>query len=278
MGRLLAFCVITFICSAEATANLASGRPLRKLALRRHHGRANSSHAGTSVANEPSDSARKVKLELFYETLCPSSQALLVNLRQQIWSDPELRSHVELHMYPFGNARAVPVMFGSGYGYGFQCQHGEAECFGNLIHSCAVDMLGDPDQYVPLFACMASYNQFSMDQVATLCANSQLLDAAPFLTCARSSQANLRMMEIAQYSSSLSPARSYAPWVVIDGQHVQPAEMGQLLQAVCIAVRASSGAALAACAGVPNELPIAPSSGQTPPTGACLGQPESQAA
>ncbi|KAI5646334.1 gamma interferon inducible lysosomal thiol reductase (GILT) domain-containing protein [Phthorimaea operculella] len=47
-----------------------------------------------------------------------------------------LHEHVTVQYVPFGNAMSID----SGYG-GFKCQHGDEECFGNIVQDCALDAL-----------------------------------------------------------------------------------------------------------------------------------------
>lgn len=39
-------------------------------------------------------------------------------------------------------------------GYEFECQHGSAECFGNKVHACAIDKVGDELTSLKLVSCM----------------------------------------------------------------------------------------------------------------------------
>lgn len=53
----------------------------------------------------PSDVTNKVKLGLYYESLCPYSANFIVNYLVKIFEDADLLSIVDLHLSPWGNAK-----------------------------------------------------------------------------------------------------------------------------------------------------------------------------
>ncbi|KAL5285193.1 hypothetical protein ACFFRR_007130 [Megaselia abdita] len=78
-------------------------------------------------------SAAKVPVTIYYESLCPDSQAFIANQVYPVFKT-ELKDFIELTWVPFGKTtfetRGSDVMF--------QCHHGENECYGNKVHACAL--------------------------------------------------------------------------------------------------------------------------------------------
>ena len=68
----------------------------------------------------------KVKLNLYYESLCGPSKYFVNNLLYPTYKN--LSSIIELKLFPFGNAN-VTIVWGVNLTY--SCQHGEGECWGN---------------------------------------------------------------------------------------------------------------------------------------------------
>ncbi|CAH2001815.1 unnamed protein product [Acanthoscelides obtectus] len=77
--------------------------------------------------------AHKVKVSLYYEALCGGCSYFIHSQLKPVYK--ELKDHVQLDLVPFGNARFRKV----GSKWQFMCQHGPEECYGNIIHACALD-------------------------------------------------------------------------------------------------------------------------------------------
>lgn len=78
-------------------------------------------------------SAQKMPVTIYYESLCPDSQAFIT---QQVYPEMKmgLSEHVDITWVPFGKSsfetRGSDVMF--------TCHHGPNECYGNKVQSCAI--------------------------------------------------------------------------------------------------------------------------------------------
>lgn len=209
---------------------------------------------------------KKLKLEIHYETLCPYCSSLIGTELKSIWNDTEFRERLDVSMFPAGNVKVFPVeglskgwrafhpeLVKDGFGHVFMCQHGEEECLGNMIQACAMTMLGEPADYLPFMFCMesAAAKDESVESAAFRCVKeTTTLDAEDLVKCTQSPEANKKMFSIATYSDSLSPPRQHAPWVVINGEHHEKADNGDLLGSLCSALAAPLPAA---CKGMDNE-------------------------
>ena len=61
---------------------------------------------------------------------------------------------LEVRLYPYGNAKEIPLPDGS---YAYKCQHGEEECKGNFIEACILDATNyNPEYFLPVIDCMES--------------------------------------------------------------------------------------------------------------------------
>lgn len=146
------FSMITlFICWSWTTA------------IEQHEQIINNNHSGNNSIKS------KVKIDVYYETLCPDSIQFL--LHQLVTNYDRIKEKVDLHMYPFGKAQVnffvnifyTPFksyffqigyqFFESGNSYEFYCQHGPKECRGNMIHCCVLDQ-NSHDISFPFIKCM----------------------------------------------------------------------------------------------------------------------------
>ncbi|KAJ8720156.1 hypothetical protein PYW07_012199 [Mythimna separata] len=81
-----------------------------------------------------SDVPQKIFVTVYYESQCPDSKEFITNQLQPTIN--LLHKYLMLRLVPFGKARSI----NKGYN-GFECQHGPTECAGNLVQSCALDLM-----------------------------------------------------------------------------------------------------------------------------------------
>ncbi|XP_055373066.1 GILT-like protein 1 [Condylostylus longicornis] len=76
----------------------------------------------------------KVKIDVYYESLCPDSAAFITEQLYPVVKE-DLKNYVDINWIPFGKStfetRGSEVLF--------ECHHGPNECYGNKVHSCAID-------------------------------------------------------------------------------------------------------------------------------------------
>merc|ERR1712236_12275 len=88
--------------------------------------------------------AEAVQIDVIYESLCPDSTRFI---SQQIPPMYEaIGQHVEIKFRPYGFATTTEVD-GS---YQFECQHGERECYGNIVQACTVHYTSDQTAFKSL--------------------------------------------------------------------------------------------------------------------------------
>lgn len=94
----------------------------------------------------------KVKLSLFYESLCPDCQQFIT--RQLGPNFDKFGKYLDIHLNSFGNAE-MDLDPDTGK-YSFRCQHGPPECLGSMLEACLIrKMTTSP---VPTINCIESSN------------------------------------------------------------------------------------------------------------------------
>ncbi|CAH8277001.1 unnamed protein product [Arabidopsis lyrata] len=86
----------------------------------------------------------KVKLNLYYESLCPGCQEFIVDDLSKIF-DYDLYTITHLKLVPFGNAKLSDNLT-------ITCQHGEEECKLNALEACAIRTWPDPRKLILRYA------------------------------------------------------------------------------------------------------------------------------
>jgi len=196
---------------------------------------------GSWVADE--ERAAVAHVDIYYEALCPYCHTLLNESVRQVWRDSEMRGRVNISLYPFGNAMAISRSEVSA-GYEFwhaddkfplvMCQHGEMECLGNMIQSCAMDNLKTPEKYMPFILCLSSYSShYSVESTSFTCGKKLGVNMTHLKACTASDRGHQLVMAAGNVSMSATLNREYVPWVVINGRHYPEAERGNLVTVLC---------------------------------------------
>uniref|UniRef100_A0A6B2E7Z0 Putative gamma-interferon inducible lysosomal thiol reductase n=1 Tax=Phlebotomus kandelakii TaxID=1109342 RepID=A0A6B2E7Z0_9DIPT len=76
----------------------------------------------------------KVPVYVYYESLCPDSQAFITQQLYPAMKGP-LGRFVDLKLVPFGKSNYTTL----GADVQFTCHHGPNECYGNKVQACAID-------------------------------------------------------------------------------------------------------------------------------------------
>jgi len=202
-------------------------------------GRSSSSHKAVDIP-----ATKVVKLEIYYETLCPYCLSLFNESVREIFKDEELMKRVDIHIYPFGNAMVIAKEnISKGYQFWheqavypvFKCQHEDQECLGNMIQACAIDQLKTPELYVPLTICMSSFgSQFGIEKTSYECGVQLGIDMHSIKDCVDSRTGSELLAELGNESTRPELNRTHVPWVVINGVHEDAADDGKLLEPLCL--------------------------------------------
>ncbi|XP_026320155.1 gamma-interferon-inducible lysosomal thiol reductase-like [Hyposmocoma kahamanoa] len=165
-------------------------------------------NCGAHSCEPPGQGPETVKLQVFYECLCPGCiHEYTTQLSPTI---QKLHDYLDLETYPFGNGQMDDV---SGT-ITFHCQHGPDECYGNALHACAIDILKSPIDYVNFNSCLM--NGGSTDNAADECGKSRSVNPTPIKTCAKSDKAVQLLKVYAE--ETLKRHLKYMPYVLINGQ------------------------------------------------------------
>lgn len=193
------------------------------------------SHTHVSVNNALVD---KALVQVYYETRCPYSIEFLNDSLRQAWGDPDLRTRMTVKLYPYGNAQAIAeedISEGfhfwhpnASYPY-ISCQHEEAECFGNMIEACAIDMLKDQELHVPYVLCMSSYqSNVGFEKASYECGQELQVNMTLIKNCVESDRGYELILGFGNLSSKAN--FSGVPYVLVQTNQTNDAS---LLEAVC---------------------------------------------
>lgn len=157
-----------------------------------------------------SNSAGKVPLDLYYESLCPYCANFIVNELPIIFKNGII-DIVDLRLFPWGNARLTS-------NNSFICQHGPNECLFNTVEACAIDAWPNLDDHFPFIKCVESQiHEGKYTQWAT-CFKELGLDPKPVTSCYNGAYGKQLVLKYARITAALIPPHQYVPWVVVAGK------------------------------------------------------------
>jgi len=165
---------------------------------------------------------KTIEVGVYIEALCPDSKDFVVN---QLFPTFEKLSKskppiMTVNLVTFGNANMDFAKNATkNPQITFTCQHGEQECQGNILQSCAV--LKYPiEQSLAFINCMfASQNWRTPWTSSAECAQKLKLDFNMLSECANSEDGLAIEYFMAGQTNNLNPAHTFVPWVTLDGQH-----------------------------------------------------------
>jgi interferon gamma-inducible protein 30 len=122
------------------------------------------------------------------ESLCPACRFFITNSFAQYQENPSRNQLAEVIFYPYGNAKES----WDGNKWVFTCQHGENECFGNIIEKCARIKLIKKDDFHKFLICLETDIQKTSDdfsQSTKNCIAEQVI-ANSIMICAKGDEGN----------------------------------------------------------------------------------------
>jgi interferon, gamma-inducible protein 30 len=188
----------------------------------------------------------RVRVDFYYESLCPYCQQFIGRALRTAVGTQDFWRVCDFNLYPYGNARRTRI---GDDDWSFTCQHGERECEGNLIETCAI-RLNEGYFYtkaLPYIVCLEG-NTEDWNKQSRACAYEFGLDHEAISTCATSKLGRQFMAEIADATDKLEPAHTYVPWVVVNGVHSESTEnavQSNMVKYVCSIYKGSEK--IAAC-------------------------------
>ena len=176
-----------------------------------------------------SDTPAPVKVELYYESLCPGCRAFIMGQLYPTFQKLQNSEIMDIGLYPYGNAQETQ----RGNVWEFNCQHGPEECDLNLVETCALHMLSHPVQFMPFIHCLETNPSMAN---AKACASQLAIEWGPISNCVNGSEGNHLEHQMAVKTRALNPPHQYVPWIVVNGVHndqIQEAAQSNLMQVVC---------------------------------------------
>ncbi|XP_050341414.1 GILT-like protein 3 [Bactrocera neohumeralis] len=119
---------------------------------------------------------QRLKVGVYYETLCPDSRAFIRNSLYDAMIINDWLKYTELQLVPYGKVTAwtdpttnITTLY---------CQHGRSECELNALHACIVEH-NDVNDQMKLIRCLLTGHATSLDE----CAKNLVIDVSAVKQC-----------------------------------------------------------------------------------------------
>ncbi|XP_045527688.1 gamma-interferon-inducible lysosomal thiol reductase-like [Pieris brassicae] len=167
----------------------------------------------------------KVKVRVYYETLCPDSKHFFVRHLGPVTE--KLSDFLDVTLVPYGKATTTEK---NGQYY-FKCQHQEEECYANKIHACSIDILNNIVLAVKITVCMIEDN-YDADGALHKCAKQLNIEPEPIINCAGTTHGSELLKKYGDDTHILKP--TFIPTVTLNGSRDnQAAILKNFLLEVC---------------------------------------------
>ncbi|CAD7092979.1 unnamed protein product [Hermetia illucens] len=165
---------------------------------------------------------KRVKVTILYETLCPDSTKFVTEQLSPNYY--HLRNYIDFELVPFGKAKS------QNNGASFTCQHGQTECAGNRIQTCALNSIWNKDLQIAFVGCYMSTGDLS----GFHCANKYGIEFADIMYCASTDLGRQLQLRDEKRTGQFRP--SFVPTIIYNNKFdegVQDRALYDFLGASC---------------------------------------------
>ncbi|XP_065217551.1 GILT-like protein 1 [Planococcus citri] len=188
--------------------------------------------------NNPTE---KINITVYYEVLCYHSVKLVQTQLYSTWT--ELRDYINVEFVPFGKAAIEKLPNGT---WKADCQHGQYECYGNIIQACALDEFkNDSNKAVEFVHCSVSYNSKYPFNTTSTCFERIKNDTESIERFNQCKTTDKGYELLAKYGD-MTPSISYVPTMYFNGVYdvnFDDKARKNLTQAVCELIKSAKPSA-----------------------------------
>ncbi|KAL1469108.1 hypothetical protein MTO96_004835 [Rhipicephalus appendiculatus] len=189
--------------------------------------------ADVYVAGGGGRPSNRVRVKLFYETLCPYSRKFITT---QLWpAYLKLSDRLKVHLVPYGMALKKESVGADGRKRTeISCQHGHNECVANMIQACAVSLYRGTYQMLAYVVCMESSE--TPHKVAKSCSSRVGVSWSALQHCTSTRAGPRLLLKMGRKTASHRPTVPYVPFVVVNGKQdedVQKRAVSDFFGLVC---------------------------------------------
>ena len=153
------------------------------------------------------------KITIYMESLCPYCIEFITTSIKEFYEKVTRPNVAYIEIIPYGNAKET--YDSSTNKYSFTCQHGDNECYGNLIMTCSLNKLGRINGQKNIICLLENIYNFNRNFDLTLeyCLSSEPEILQEIKDCVESDIGNIYQHQMAQKTGE----HLGVPWILVDG-------------------------------------------------------------
>lgn len=164
---------------------------------------------GVIAKSKKSD--EKVKIAVYYESLCSDSKRFITQQLAPVWRD--FRGAIKVKLVPYGKSTHDKV----DNKWQFQCHHGADECYGNKVQSCILKdrSLQDTDK-MELVICLMSQTNPDKELDKCLAQVNKQSESVKLKKCAEDTQGDNLLASYGDKTDTVMRPLAFVPTIVIN--------------------------------------------------------------
>ncbi|KAL3830213.1 hypothetical protein ACJIZ3_019015 [Penstemon smallii] len=159
------------------------------------------------------DSVDKVKVSVYYESLCPFCANFIVNQLVKIFQT-DLLNIVDLRLVPWGNTQISS-------NNSWICQHGVDECRLDVTEACAIYLWPKVETHFKFVHCVERLHLMNRHTEWKSCFGTSGLDPNPVESCYNNGVGYKLEKAYAEETANLNPRHRFVPWVIVNNLPLQ---------------------------------------------------------
>ncbi|XP_041968141.1 GILT-like protein 1 isoform X2 [Aricia agestis] len=173
----------------------------------------------------------KVKIAVYYESLCPDSKKFITGQLAPVWRD--MRGLLKVKLVPYGKSTRDKI----NEKWEFNCHHGAEECYGNKVQACILkDRKLQDTEKMDLVICLMG--QTNPDKSLDTCLEQvgKSAESSKLKKCADGAQGDSLLASYGDKSDLVQRPLAFVPTVIINekfDQALQDESMTNLKTVVC---------------------------------------------
>lgn len=170
---------------------------------------------GALAKNKRGDE-NKVKIAVYYESLCPDSKAFITQQLAPVWRD--FRGVIKVKLVPYGKSTHDKV---NGK-WQFNCHHGPDECYGNKVQSCILkDRSLQDTEKMELIICLMSQTKPDKSLDTCLTQFTKISESDKLKQCASGDQGDGLLASYGDKTDNVMRPLGFVPTIIINEKFEQ---------------------------------------------------------